>query len=117
MTTFREATANIAAGTIPTFDGLCYGGRDERTSGAVLRMDDDRTFVAKRTDEPRADRFFAGCDWRLGLSLHEIAINLRITGRTIQMRNHDDAGWVRCRIEYVGDCEPSTFTRAWLRVF
>ncbi len=115
MTTFAEATKNVETKTIPTFDGICY--QSSTITGAVIRTDEGRTFGAKRTDEARVDAGFAGCAFRLGLAHHEIAINIRITGRTIQFRNNADAGWVRCEIEYVGDYEPSTFARAWLRVW
>ncbi len=100
---------------IPTFDGIYYEfSRGSIDGAAVIRMDDGRIFGAKRTDEPRADAGFAGCAFRLGLRFHEIAINLRITGRTEQPWH--GSFWMRCEIEYVGDYEPSTFARAWLRV-
>jgi hypothetical protein len=37
-----------------------------------------------------------------------------ITGRTVKRRMGDE--WVRVRIEWVGDCEPSTFCSGWLLV-
>lgn len=100
---------------IPTFDGIYYDFTRSAIDGAaVIRMDDGRIFGAKRTDEPRVDAGFAGCDFRLGLRYHEIAVNVKITGRVEKMWN--GSPWIRCRVEFVGDCEPSTFTRAWLRV-
>jgi hypothetical protein len=68
--------------------------------------------------EDYVDSGFAGCQFRypnpvFGAS-RAIAINLEITGRTIQYR--DGGRYVRVKIEWVGDCEPSTFTRGWLRV-
>ncbi len=100
---------------IPTFDGVYFETDASTITGAVVRMDDGRLFVAKRVDEARVDAGFAGCAFRLGLRHHEIAINLRITGRVEKTWNR--SGWIRCEIEYVGDCEPSEFTRAWLRVW
>lgn len=101
---------------IPTFDGIYYefdGSSINRA--AVIRMDGGNIHGAKRVDEPRVDAGYAGCDWRIGLRHHELAINLRITGRVAQ--SWHGSNWIRCEIEWVGDYEPSTFTRAWLRVW
>ena len=100
---------------IPTFSGIYYEFSGQTIDGAVIRMDDGRIFGAKRTDEPRMDAGFAGCQFRLGLRFHEIAINVRITGRV--EKTWSRAGWMRCEIEYVGDYEPSEFVRAWVRVW
>ena len=116
MKTYAAAMTEIASKTVATFDGIDFRG--ERVDGAaIVRMDDGATFTAKRTDEARVDSGFAGCDWRLGLRFHELAVNLRVTGRTIQFRNNGDAGWVRCEITFVGDCEADTTARGWLRVW
>lgn len=68
--------------------------------------------------EDYVDSGFKGCEFRFpnpifGAS-RAIAINLEITGRTIQYR--DGGRYVRVKIEWVGDCEASTFSRGWLRV-
>ena len=42
-----------------------------------------------------------------------IAVNVKITGRTLQRICGDL--FVRCQIEFVGDGEPSTFTGGWLK--
>jgi len=56
---------------------------------------------------------FAGCQFSFKCPLgRPIACNVEITGRTLQRRQGADA--IRVRIEWVGDCEPSTFTRGWL---
>lgn len=51
-------------------------------------------------------------DWR---ESRAIAINVEITGRTFQVRSGGNY-WVKARVEWVGDGEPSTFSEAWLRV-
>ena len=63
------------------------------------------------------DSGFPGCEFRLrddGGPLHDRAINIKITGRTVQWRSDGPA--VRIKIEWVGDCEPSTFQGGWLRL-
>lgn len=42
------------------------------------------------------------------------AINLTVSGRTVQRRN--DTHVVRVKIEFVGDDEPSTFHYGWLEL-
>lgn len=43
-----------------------------------------------------------------------LAVNVTITGRTL--RRKDDNDCIRVKIEFVGDGEPSTFTKGWLKV-
>ena len=43
-----------------------------------------------------------------------VAMNITLTGRVPKFR--DGAMWLRCRIEYVGDCEESTFDGGWVEV-
>lgn len=43
-----------------------------------------------------------------------IAVNVTVTGRTLQRRQGDY--YVRCQIEFVGDGEPSTFSGGWMKV-
>ena len=70
--------------------------------------------------EDYVDSGFAGCQFRWPNPIQEwrtsraIAVNVEITGRTIQYR--DGGRYVRVRIEWVGDCEPSTFSGGWLAV-
>ena len=41
-----------------------------------------------------------------------VAVNVKLTGRTLQSRGGQY--WVRAAIEFVGDGEPSTFTGGWV---
>lgn len=43
-----------------------------------------------------------------------MCVNVTITGRTIQRKAGDN--WLRCKIEFVHDGEPSTEHTGWLRV-
>ena len=44
--------------------------------------------------------------------IQSLAVNIVITGRTWQRRQGDY--WVRLRIEFVGDGEPSVFVGGWM---
>jgi hypothetical protein len=44
------------------------------------------------------------------------AVNVTVTGRTFQGLPHSDARWVKVRIEFVGDGEPSTSAKGWWMV-
>lgn len=46
--------------------------------------------------------------------IRELAANVTVTGRTIQADYGCSA--VRVRIEFVGDCEPSTYCYGWMHV-
>lgn len=49
-----------------------------------------------------------------GGPIKSVAVNIEITGHTLQ-RKH--GGYcVRVKMEWVGDCEPSTFSSGWLFV-
>lgn len=58
-----------------------------------------------------------GCGYRYpcpATSAHGIGCNILITGRTGQRRPYSDGVFIRIQIEWVGDCEPSTYSRGWL---
>lgn len=70
---------------------------------------------------PYALRTIGRCDWweaaefsldcTGGGPIKQVAVNITVTGRKIQ--RHDK---VRVLVEFVGDCEPSTFERGWMYV-
>jgi hypothetical protein len=43
-----------------------------------------------------------------------VAVNVELTGRTLQRRPYSDDLWIKARVEFVGDGEPSRFASAWL---
>jgi len=87
----------------------------EPVVGSIVKLDNGRC-EAMLAGEDFVDSGFAGCDFRFPLPNAglEVAVNIHVTGRTVQQRN--GAEWVRCKVEWVGDCEPSTFCGGWLRV-
>jgi hypothetical protein len=56
------------------------------------------------------DSGFPGCEFRVLLPRHndiKLAVNVKVTGKP----RWNGVRWEsRCRIEFVGDCEPSTFS-------
>lgn len=64
------------------------------------------------------DSGYPGCQFRIKLwidgPIKSIAVNVKITGKT--WTKYNGSFWVRCQIEYVGDCEPSTFEQGWYKV-
>lgn len=92
-----------------------YGREVKPEVGSVIRFDGQ--YVGRRLLEgdDYVDSGFPGCAFRLESAIgYHIAVNVTVTGRTFQRFN--DSLWVRVRVEFVGDCEPSTFTRAWMLV-
>lgn len=64
-----------------------------------------------------SDSGYPGCEFRFPrycTVVPSVAINIRITGRKIIWRQGENM--IRIRIEWVGDCEPSTFSGGWLVV-
>ena len=90
--------------------------------GACVELDDCRIgeglLEGDRADVLHNCSEWSGCDFRwpnpvpAWRTSRAIAVNVSIVGRTLQRR----AGcyWVRVRLEWVGDCEPSTFSRGWM---
>ena len=60
------------------------------------------------------DSSFPGCQFRVQLHKYKVAINLEITGKVNRRIPKNGAWGRRCRIEIVGDGEPSKFTRGWI---
>lgn len=85
--------------------------------GDVIRLDGKISERLLQGDE-YVDSGYAGCQFRYPLSnggpIKSVAINIEITGRTWQRYN--GAFWVRAKIEFVGDCEPSTFGKGWIKI-
>ena len=84
--------------------------------GSVIREDGARLpYRRLEAGSDYVDSGFPGCAFYMPIALGQVAVNITVTGRTLQYR--DGGAWVRIRIEYVGDCEPSTYGAGWLRVW
>ena len=67
-------------------------------------------------DDGFKDGSFPGCQFRLRLRCHPcypLAVNIKITSRKANYRQ-GNYGWYRCKIEFVGDGEPSQFSGGWI---
>lgn len=80
--------------------------------GSVVEPDNWR--LAERllpSDWDKAD-FYLPTGYQCGIT--KVAVNIKVTGRTLR-RRYGDSQWVRIKIEFVGDGEPSTFLGGWLK--
>ena len=106
MTTALTSTKKVVEGTSIT---ITYGtyiivGNSMKDRGERLLLGDGYV-----------DSGFAGCQYRYPDPVfgakHAIACNIEITGRTQQWKW--GGCWVKIRIEWVGDCAPSTYSSGW----
>lgn len=84
--------------------------------GDSVKPDEWPIFSTLIKGDDYCDDSFPGCDFRLPSSRYEgyqLAVNVKVTGLP-----HDTGMWgrykSRCRIEFVGDGEPSTFSGGWI---
>ena len=66
-----------------------------------------------------SDSGYPGCSARYPIfgcgPIKSVAVNVTVTGKSY--RRLRGSYWLRCRIEWVGDCEPSTFAKGWVLCF
>ena len=68
-----------------------------------------------QADDGYKDSGFPGCQFRVVTQSFTIAVNIKVTGKPHWAGCWSGNTWKsRCKIEFVGDCEPSTFTGGWL---
>lgn len=83
--------------------------------GRTIRLGDTRAdvqYYRLLEGDDYCDEGFPGCQFRLPFHLCEIAVNVTVTGKVARWF---DGSWnVRVKVEFVGDCAPSTFTNGWL---
>lgn len=88
--------------------------------GSLVLLDGKQFGERLLPGEDYVDEGFKGCQFRYPNPVrgweksYAIAINVSVVGRTIQYK----AGqrWVRVLVEWVGDCEASTFSRGMMAV-
>jgi len=97
-----------------------YGRECRAEVGSLIKLDGSPRYERLLPGDDNVCPGWLGCDFRYPNPLqgwekqHAIACNVSVSGNTLQRRGGDL--WVRVRIEWVGDCEPSTFSGGWLRV-
>ena len=104
----------------PTPKTIEYGQEVCPKVGSHVKLDGKTFGENLLPGDDYIDDGFPGCQFRYpnpvsgwGKS-HAIACNVEITGR--KFRYWMGGRWVRIKIEWVGDCEPSTFTGGWMAV-
>jgi hypothetical protein len=106
---------------------VTWGRNDTREPVAIqahvnsyVQLDGGRLGDKLLVGDDFVDEGFAGCDFRYPNPVREwresraIACNVHVTGRTFQFKSGYRV--VRVKVEWVGDCEPSTFTSGWLYI-
>jgi hypothetical protein len=87
--------------------------------GDYLLPDTDRKYkignLLTAGDEATTDGGFPGCTFRYETAAgHLCAVNIKVTGKPYFMSGCANRTRSRCKIEWVGDCEPSTFSGGWI---
>ena len=83
--------------------------------GSYLRLDNQTVgALLEEGDEP-VDDGYPGCEFRLPNRHGTSAVNIKVTGRTV--RYIDGGPFVRVRVEFVGDCEESTFAGGFVAIY
>lgn len=84
------------------------------TEGTAVHLDTRRVAERLLPSDWEAAEFRFPC-WALHAEkVKGVACNIAITGRTFKVVQGQR--WVRCKVEFVGDGEPSTFVGGWVLV-
>lgn len=84
------------------------------TEGTVVKLDARRVSERLLPSDWEAAEFRFPC-WALHSNkVKGVACNVTVTGRTFKAR--EGQLWIRCKVEFVGDEEPSTFASGWVLV-
>lgn len=89
---------------------VIYGNEIEVEVGSVIKP--DGWGLSERLQSSDWDRAQFRLPTGHQICSLQLAVNVAVTGRTLQRREGDL--WVRVKIEFVGDCEPSTFHSGWM---
>ena len=82
--------------------------------GDYVHPDDWQFGELLKEDDGFKDASFPGCQFRLPSCGGDLAVNVVVTGRKVRCCS-GSWGWVRVKIEFVGDGEASDFTGGWLK--
>ena len=88
--------------------------------GDSVKPDEWRTFEILEPSDGFSDSSFPGCQFRLPCRDMKLAVNIIVTGKPHFLgrypRNdtYTSRYKSRCRIEFVGDGEPSVFSGGWI---
>ena len=74
----------------------------------------DEWFIGGRLEASDWDEAAFRLPTNSGGPITSLAVNVKVTGRVVRKDQGSEA--VRAQIEFVGDCEPSTFVNGWLHI-
>lgn len=89
---------------------IIYGNEVEVSVGSVIKIDGWRFAEKLIPSSWEPAQFYIPTS--SGGPIKQLAVNVTITGRTWQRREGEY--WVRVKIEFVGDGEPSEYTSGWM---
>lgn len=120
MTALDTLAEDTKRGTLPTFNGADCG--DEGSQNApIVALGDTLNLDTLSTARGLLPESWEAADYRLPILGHgpirSVAVRIEITGRRAQFRNADGSAWLKCRIVFVGDCEPDTYGKGWVRLW
>ena len=112
MNDTRNAPAKHGT-TLMTFDRIDrahLGVGEGAVIGIGASFSSMRTFGLIECDD------WDAADYRIPMNVapHAVAVIVRQTGKAV-IHSIMGATWVRCSITFVGDCEPDTTERGWMR--
>ena len=86
--------------------------------GDIIRIKDRPVCEKLMPGDDFSDSGYPGCQFRILVNggmgpIPSVAVNVKVTGKTPVRYNGDY--WLRCQIEFVGDCEPSTFCSGFIK--
>ena len=87
-------------------------------SGAFIKPDGwiDGELLTADTDT-YTDDGWKGCDYRLPSNGGDLAVNITPTGKLHYTESYSRFDYkLRVKIEFVGDCEASSFHKGWLHI-
>lgn len=86
--------------------------------GSFIELDNRNIGEKLLPGDNFSDSGWPGCEFRFPIScggpIKSVGVNVNVTGRGVQYRQ--GGMWIRVQIEWVGDCEPSTFSGGWMMV-
>jgi hypothetical protein len=90
----------------------------EAQIGDVIRFGEHKICKRLLPGDNFSDSGYPGCQFRIPVNggmgpIPSVAVNVKITGKKSVRYNGDY--WLRCQIEFVGDCEPSTFCAGFIK--
>jgi hypothetical protein len=77
--------------------------------GDIIKVD------CRKTSGTLVNSDWDKAQFRLTGQIADVAVNVVVTGRTLR-RGAGSVDWVRVRVEFVGDGEPSSFSGGWMKI-